>query len=71
MAMTTFLHRKASNNVTLDGKALGLYVVETDSEGRVEAYYPLAEELPFTEWTAEPIELVTDGEGQVWVRQRL
>lgn len=70
MAKTTFPHRMASNDVTLDGAQLGLYVVEADQKGRVEAYYPLGEELPFTEWTPGPIELFTDGVGQVRVRQK-
>ena len=63
-----FWRRIASGSVTLDGNVLGLYVVETDSDGAVLDYYPLVGELPFTEWVAEPVALVTDADGKVRVK---
>ena len=49
----------ASNRVYLDGKLLGLYVVKLCGD-KVEDYYPLTRELPFTEWIQRTIILKTD-----------
>ena len=65
MQKNKFLRRIASNDVTLDGKLLGLYIVEFDSLGIVRKYYPLVEEQPFTEWMSEPLTLITDSAGLV------
>lgn len=35
---------------TEGGTILSHQVVEVDSDGKVSSYYPLTDELPFTEW---------------------
>lgn len=60
------MRKIASNSVSLDGIKLGRYVVEI-MDGCVMAYYPLICELPFTEWTLEPIDMYTDSAGCVHV----
>lgn len=60
--MNNGIRKIASNSVSLDGIRLGRYVVELSGQ-IVMAYYPLTCELPFTEWTTEPIEMFTDGAG--------
>lgn len=56
--------RIASNRVWLDGKPLGLYAVETVGN-EVERFYPLMEELPFTEWVQGEVFLHTRDDGKV------
>lgn len=54
----------ASNTVILDGDRLGRYVVVLSGD-KVEDFFPLKDELPFTEWIMEPIILYTDSFGVV------
>ncbi len=61
--------RIASNNVLLDGKRLGRYVVVLNGDS-VEDYFQLTHEIPFTEWIMEPIVLYTDSLGKIRIRYR-
>lgn len=56
------LRRIASNRVYLDGKLLGLYVLEINQD-IVVSNYPLVREMPFTEWIQSPLKLETDSQG--------
>lgn len=60
--MADFDRRLASSRVTLDGKMLGLYVVEANWE-KVVRYYPLVSELPFTEYLMEGVDIYKDEGG--------
>lgn len=60
------MRRVSSGQVYLDGKLLGRYVVEITGD-TVVGFYPLFNELPFTEWLQMPIVLYTDLDGVVKV----
>lgn len=54
--------RIATNRIIFDGKEFIQYAIEIEG-GSVKDYYPLTEELPFTEWIGGTITLSNDAEG--------
>lgn len=62
MGKSSFERRIASNRVSLDGVLLGRYAVELLGD-RVARFYPLTEELPFTEWLPGMVEIITGADG--------
>lgn len=57
------LRRIASNRIVIDNRQLTLHVIEIE-DGFVKDFYPLTQELPFTEWFNGTITLTKDKNGK-------
>lgn len=58
------LRRIAANRIILDDKQLKQHVIEIEGD-IVKSYYPLSDELPFTEWLGGTITLTTGKDGAI------